>query len=70
MFEAKLAQSSLLKKVLDALREIVEDANLDCSSDGEPLSLSTKLDSSTPCLFVARNQMSGNGQQSCGSRVL
>jgi proliferating cell nuclear antigen len=34
MFEAKLAQSSLLKKVLDALREIVEDANLDCTSSG------------------------------------
>ena len=48
MFEAKLAQSSLLKKVLDALREIVEDANLDCSSAGEPLSLATTVDSSTP----------------------
>ena len=35
MFEAKLAQSSLLKKVLDALRELVEDANLECSSSGE-----------------------------------
>lgn len=34
MFEAKLAQSGLLKKVLDALKEIVEDANLDCSSSG------------------------------------
>ena len=40
MFEAKLAQSSLLKKVLDALREIVEDANLDCSSSGESSSAS------------------------------
>lgn len=34
MFEAKLAQSSLLKKVLDALRELVEDTNLDCNSSG------------------------------------
>jgi proliferating cell nuclear antigen len=34
MFEAKLAQSSLLKKVLDALKELVEDANLECSSSG------------------------------------
>ena len=35
MFEAKLAQSSLLKKVLDALKEIVEDTNLECSSSGQ-----------------------------------
>ena len=42
MFEAKLAQGNLLKKVLDALREIVEEANLDCSSTGNPsLSLSS-----------------------------
>lgn len=27
-----MAQSSLLKKILDALRELVEDANLECSS--------------------------------------
>ena len=38
MFEAKLAQSSLLKKVLDALKEIVEDTNLECSSSGQPSS--------------------------------
>ena len=39
MFEAKLAQSSLLKKVLDALRELVEDTNLDCSSEGQSCSV-------------------------------
>ena len=35
MFEARLVQGSLLKKVLDALRELVEETNLDCSSSGE-----------------------------------
>ena len=35
MFEARLVQGSLLKKILDAIKDLVEDANWDCSSSGE-----------------------------------
>eukprot|EP00850_Spirogloea_muscicola_P005211 SM000023S07667 [mRNA] locus=s23:769223:770609:- [translate_table: standard] len=34
MFEARLLQGSLLKKVLDAIKDLVTDANFDCSSSG------------------------------------
>ena len=48
MFEAKLTQSSLLKKVLDALKEIVEDTNLDCTASGETTPPATPLVDHTP----------------------
>lgn len=34
MFEARLLQGSLLKKILDAMKDLVTDANFDCSSTG------------------------------------
>lgn len=34
MFEAKILQGSLLKKIIEAIRELVTDANLDCSDRG------------------------------------
>lgn len=34
MFEAKLIQGALLKKIVEAVRELVTDANLDCSESG------------------------------------
>jgi proliferating cell nuclear antigen len=34
MFEAKLPQAALLKKILDSIRDLVTDANFDCSSAG------------------------------------
>lgn len=34
MLEAKLEQAELLKKVLDAIKELVTDANFDCSDEG------------------------------------
>ena len=45
MFEARLVQGSLLKKLLEAIKDFVQDANWDCSASGElcstlqPLSL-------------------------------
>ena len=35
MFEAKLSQGNLLRKVMDAMKDLVAEANWDCSSDGE-----------------------------------
>jgi proliferating cell nuclear antigen len=34
MFEAKLLQGSILKKILDAMKEFVKSANWNCSGDG------------------------------------
>jgi len=34
MFEARLNQAGLLKKILDAVKDLVTDANFDCSSTG------------------------------------
>lgn len=34
MFEAKLVQGVLLKKILEAIKELVTDASFDCSSTG------------------------------------
>ena len=34
MFEARLTQGSLLKKVLEAIKDLVTDANFDCSAQG------------------------------------
>lgn len=34
MFEARLVQGSLFKKVLDAIKDLVTEANWDCSANG------------------------------------
>jgi DNA polymerase III sliding clamp (beta) subunit (PCNA family) len=34
MFEARLVQGNLLKKVVDAIKDLVTDANFDCTSTG------------------------------------
>lgn len=34
MFEARLVQGNMLKKILEAIKELVTEANLDCSSAG------------------------------------
>ena len=34
MFEARLVQGSLLKKVLESIKDLVTDANFDCSANG------------------------------------
>lgn len=34
MFEAKLTQGSLLKKILDAIKDLVPSANWECSQNG------------------------------------
>ena len=31
MFEARILQGALLKKIIEAIRELVVDANLDCN---------------------------------------
>ena len=38
MFEARLQQAQLLKKVLESIKDLVTDANFDCSATGAPAS--------------------------------
>lgn len=47
MFEASFAQGSVLKKLVDALKDLVQDANFDISSSGISLQA---MDSSHVCL--------------------
>lgn len=34
MFEARLVQGSLLKKIIDAVKDLVTDANFECNQTG------------------------------------
>ena len=34
MFEARLLQGSLLKKILESIKDLVTEANFDCNSSG------------------------------------
>ena len=34
MFEARILQGALLKKIIEAIRDLVTDANLDCTERG------------------------------------
>eukprot|EP00177_Eucheuma_denticulatum_P000834 GFKZ01001502.1.p2 GENE.GFKZ01001502.1~~GFKZ01001502.1.p2 ORF type:complete len:281 (-),score=57.91 GFKZ01001502.1:1645-2487(-) len=55
MFEARMAQSSTLKRVLDAIKELITQTNFDCSADGISLQA---MDESHVCLATMklRNQ--------------
>jgi len=47
MFEGKLTQGSLLKKIIEAMKDIVTNANWECSGNGLALQA---MDSSHVCL--------------------
>lgn len=34
MFEARITQGGILKKIIEAIKELVVDANLDCNETG------------------------------------
>lgn len=40
MFEAKILQGAVLKKIVEAIRELVADANLDCNERGITMQVS------------------------------
>lgn len=41
MFAARMEQAALLKKLLEAIKDILDHANFDCSSDGVSLQVSS-----------------------------
>jgi proliferating cell nuclear antigen len=43
MFEAKILQGQTLKKIIEAIRELVVDANLDCTENGIAMQVESLL---------------------------
>ncbi|KAK8812312.1 hypothetical protein WA158_007546 [Blastocystis sp. Blastoise] len=62
MFEARLIQGSLLKKLVEAMKELITDANLDCSSNGISLQA---MDSSHVSLCALTLRKEGFEQYRC-----
>lgn len=54
MFEARLTSSSVLKKVLDAIKDLLNEATFDCSDSGIQVnpSLRAKIRMSFLNLFI------------------
>lgn len=47
MFEARLTTSSVLKKVLDAIKDLLNEATFDCSDSGIQVNLKSTSDRSS-----------------------
>ncbi|KAK4049075.1 proliferating cell nuclear antigen [Microbotryomycetes sp. JL201] len=62
MFEARLNQAELLKKILDAVKELVTDANFDCTDEGVKLQA---MDNSHVALVSLNLASSGFEQYRC-----
>ena len=43
MFEAKLAEALVLKKIIDAIKDLVTDVNIDATPQGKLAANSSKL---------------------------
>lgn len=62
MFEARLIQGSVLKKVVDAIKDLVNDANFDC----DPTAFSLQaMDSSHVALVAVRLNADGFEHYRC-----
>jgi proliferating cell nuclear antigen len=66
MFEARLTQGSLLKKVVDAIKDLVTDANFDCNEGGISLQA---MDSSHVCLVSLNLQADGFDHYRCDKNL-
>ena len=44
MFEGRLLQGSLLKKIIESIRELVVDVNIDCDESGLKLQVRMLID--------------------------
>lgn len=52
MFEAKILQGALLKKIIEAIRELVTDANLDCNERGITMQVKHDLGKRMPFAWL------------------
>lgn len=54
MFEARLIQGSLLKKIVESMKDLVTDANLDCSESGISLQVRPRVQWRVRCAACCR----------------
>jgi proliferating cell nuclear antigen len=62
MFEARLLQGSLLKKIIEAIKELVTDANFDCTESEFGLQA---MDSSHVSLVALKLEKAGFDHYRC-----
>ena len=67
MFEARLVQGNLLKKVLEAIKDLVTDANFDCSATGFELQA---MDSSHVSLVTLQLRQEGFEHYRCDKNMI
>ncbi|PSC68612.1 proliferating cell nuclear antigen [Micractinium conductrix] len=66
MFEARLQQGALLKKVVEAIKDLIEDANFDCNNSGFSLQA---MDSSHVSLVALSLRADGFEHYRCDRNV-
>ena len=66
MFEARLTQGSLLKKVLESIKDLVTDANFDCAATGFSLQA---MDSSHVSLVTLLLRSDGFEHYRCDKNI-
>lgn len=64
MFEARLVQGSILKKILDAIKDLVNEASWDCSPSGMSLQA---MDTSHVSLVAVNLNSDGFDKYRCDS---
>ncbi len=66
MFEAKLTEGVILKKIVESIKDIVTDVNIDISPSGKSSVLSIVLHIRRQLTVHYRNLTPGYGQFPCG----
>jgi len=66
MFEARLDQGSVLKKILESIKDLVSESNFDCSNDGISLQA---MDSSHVSLVALLLRADGFKEYRCDRNI-
>lgn len=66
MFEAKLANAALLKKVLNAIKDLLNEASWDCTDNGMSLQA---MDSSHVALVSVKMEAEGFEEYRCDRSI-
>lgn len=66
MFEARLAQGSMLKKVIDSIKDLVENGNIECQESGITLQA---MDSSHVALVALQLKKDGFEPYRCDRNI-
>lgn len=69
MFEAKLLEGAILKKIVESIKDIVTEANIDISPSGKIHTLLTKISLLLIHYSIIRYLIASYGQFSCCPRI-